>query len=107
MENLVFTQLSISEVRSLFRQELQSFFAEKQPPAPVPDGEKFLSVKETSEYLQVAIPTIYEWTSQGKIPFFKQGKKLYFSRAELAAWIESGRRKTSAEIASDAAKLGK
>lgn len=29
MENLVFTQLSILEVKQLFREELESFFAEK------------------------------------------------------------------------------
>lgn len=36
MENLVFTQLSISEIRQLFRQELEGFFSDR-PLTPAKD----------------------------------------------------------------------
>lgn len=34
-----------------------------------------------------------------EIPVSKQGKKLYFNKTELLAWIRSGRKSTIAELA--------
>jgi len=48
MENLVFTQLSIPEVRKLFRQELESFFNSNYTP------------KEEIENLKEALKIISE-----------------------------------------------
>jgi excisionase family DNA binding protein len=34
--------------------------------------------------------TIYKWSHEGRIPCTKRGKKLWFNRKDLEAWIESG-----------------
>jgi excisionase family DNA binding protein len=49
------------------------------------------------QYTGLAKPTIYALVSQHKIPFMKQGKRLYFSKQELVDWIKSGRKKTLLE----------
>lgn len=56
-----------------------------------------LSIDEASEFLNLAKATIYSLTSRREIPFFKTGKKLYFKRVELLAWIEAGKKKTIKE----------
>ena len=47
-------------------------------------------------------PTVYGWVHSGLIPVHKGGKKLRFLKAEIDNWIKQGRKKTLAEIASEA-----
>lgn len=46
--------------------------------------------------------TIYTLVAARKIPHSKKGQRLYFSRKELIAWIESGKRKTIDEYRNQA-----
>ena len=45
-----------------------------------------------------AAPTLYAKTGKGEIPHFKKGRKLFFRKSELVAWIEGGRRKTQKDL---------
>ncbi len=105
MENLVFTQLSIPEVRQLLREELESFFAEKQSGAKQFETDEISGIDLAIELTGLAKPTIYGLVSERKIPHSKQGKRLYFSRQELLEWIKDGKRKTQAEIKIEAANF--
>jgi excisionase family DNA binding protein len=60
--------------------------------------EKPLSLKEASSFLNLATQTIYGYTSQRTIPFYKKGKKLLFLRKDLEAWVLEGRQRTRKEI---------
>jgi excisionase family DNA binding protein len=68
----------------------------QQPKEPVSD--RLMDIKEASQYLGLALPTIYEKTSRNEIPFLKRGKKLYFRKDDLLKWLEEGRRKTKKDI---------
>lgn len=57
-----------------------------------------LTINEASELLHLAKPTIYFLTSNSKIPVFKKGKRLFFSKIELLNWLKSGRRLTLDQI---------
>ena len=95
MENLVFTQLSVPEIRRIFREEMEECLAEKlSVPATIKQDKKFLTVEEASKFLNLAKQTIYGLVSGGKIPFMKQGKKLYFSEHELTEWVKNGKKET-------------
>jgi excisionase family DNA binding protein len=48
---------------------------------------KYLTIEEVSEYLHLAVPTLYSFTSKNEIPFIKKGKKLYFKKADLDNWL--------------------
>ena len=51
-----------------------------------------LTVDETSEYLGISKSAVYKITSKREIPFYNPGgKKIYFKKSEVDAWIESGR----------------
>ncbi len=105
MQNLVFTQLSIPEVKQLFRDELENFFAEKQIGAKLNETDEVSGIDLAIELTGLAKPTIYGLVSERKIPHSKQGKRLYFSRQELLEWIKDGKRKTQAEIKIEAANF--
>jgi excisionase family DNA binding protein len=102
MENLVFTQLSVSEVRQLLRQELEAFFAERPLANAQPETDEIRGIALAQEVTGLARPTIYGLVAQSKIPCMKRGKKLYFSRQELNNWLKQGRRKTVTDIEAEA-----
>jgi excisionase family DNA binding protein len=49
-----------------------------------------LTITEAAKFLNCSIPTIYAKTSKRAIPFAKSGKRVYFSRRELARWVMEG-----------------
>ena len=51
-----------------------------------------------------AKPTVYAYVQNRTIPFHKKGKKLFFLKSEIDAWLKTGRRTTASEISSEADK---
>lgn len=102
MENVILTQLSVPEIRQLFRQELENYFASNTVNGNQDEADQLLTIKQTAELLSLSVPTIYGLVSRGEIPHSKKGKRLYFSKQELLEWVKAGRKKTNAEIAAAA-----
>ena len=50
-----------------------------------------LTVKQASEFLNIAEQTIYGYTHRKEIPFYKPHKKLYFLKSELEVWLRQGK----------------
>ena len=81
--------LEIHEIKQLLQEKgLQSQAETDQP----------LTIKQAAELLSLSVPTLYGLVHKAQIPVSKKGKRLYFSRQELIAWIKSGRKKTIYEI---------
>jgi excisionase family DNA binding protein len=102
MENLVFTQLSISEMRQLFQQELQSFFASNILSSASTATDELLTIRQAADLLKLSVATIYGLVSRAQLPVNKRGKRLYFTKHELTEWVRAGRKKTIAEIQEEA-----
>lgn len=102
MQNLVLTQLSIPEVRQLFRETLETFFAEKNLLQNQIEADEIGGIDLAVKITNLAKPTIYGLASDRLIPHSKRGKRLYFSRNELLKWLADGKRKTQDEIRRDA-----
>jgi len=84
---IVIDKSELSEIiETIFKRVLQE--QQVATPAKHPEQKEILTIDETSTFLNLAKATIYALTSKGKIPHFKTGKKLYFKRSELIAWIE-------------------
>ena len=60
------------------------------------------NIQEAADFLGLSVPTMYSKVSRREIPFMKQGKRLYFSRAELLEYLKQGKRKSNAEIEKEA-----
>lgn len=105
MENVVFTNLSIPEIRQLFRQELEMYFeANHKPEHPLRyQPEKLLSIDEVAALLHLSKPTVYSKHSKGELPgVCKRGKRLYFQSDVIINWIKESRIKSKVEIQQDA-----
>lgn len=103
MENLIFTQLSITEVKQLFRQELESYFStNKQSITNETELDQLLTIQQAGEFLKLTVPNLYGYVHRSEIPVCKRGKRLYFSKKDLSNWIKEGRKKTNSEISAEA-----
>jgi excisionase family DNA binding protein len=103
MNTTIFTQLSETDIRAMLRAELEAFFREHFPALPTASPRPSLGGLDLAvEVTGLKKPTLYSLVHRRVIPFFKQGKKLYFKREDLEAWIEDGRKLTASEIAAQA-----
>jgi excisionase family DNA binding protein len=50
---------------------------------------RYFNPHELSTYLGLSLQTIYEWTSQKKIPFIKLGRLVKFDIIEVDKWMLS------------------
>jgi hypothetical protein len=103
MENLSFDQLpaavsQILEKVSGIEQQLQNSLKQ------VPASDTWFDLNELCRYHpdKPAKPTIYAYVQGRTIPFHKKGKKLFFLKSEIDAWLKTGRRRTSSEIQTQA-----
>lgn len=60
--------------------------------------DEILSFTEMRRYLKLAQSTAYQKVSNGEIPHYKKGRRLYFKKKELQAYVESGRRRTKEDL---------
>ena len=54
---------------------------------PIPH--RLISIRETSEYTGLAVPTLYTMVSQRRIPYVKVGRLTKFDLRLLDEWIAS------------------
>jgi excisionase family DNA binding protein len=73
-----------------------------KPTRQTEESDQLVDIKEASELLHLSVPTIYGFVHQSTIPVSKKGKRLYFSRKDLLAWVNTGRRRTKQEITAEA-----
>lgn len=68
------------------------------------EPDRWVDIVELCEYLpdKPVKPTVYGWVHTRTIPFHKRGKKLFFLKSEIDAWLKSGRKQTNAEAAAEA-----
>ncbi len=101
MENLVFTQLSITEVRKMLREEVQAAINGIQS-TKAENTDELLNIQEVAKFINMAVPSVYGLVHFKKIPHIKRGKRLIFEKKYILEWLQSGRQKTMQEIQADA-----
>ncbi len=62
-------------------------------------SEQVLSFKQACEYLDLSHSALYKLTSKAEIPHSKpNGKRIYFSKRDLVAWLLRNRVQSNSEI---------
>lgn len=84
-------------------ENLEQLLKSQQNPASLSD--RPMTISQAAEFVNLTVPTLYGFVSKRTIPFSKVGKRLYFSEAELTAWIKSGRKKSFADLPTQPAVL--
>jgi excisionase family DNA binding protein len=92
LPQLVYDQSrQIEELKHLF---LKYFDGQQVQELDVPN----MDIHGAAEFLKLKVPTIYSKVSKGELPAMKRGKRLYFSRFDLTAYLKQGRKLTISEI---------
>lgn len=100
MEKIIFTGITIEELKNIIREEVNYALEEWDQNKIARDKEEadFINLDGAMALLDLEKSTIYNLCSQSKLPHYKKSRRLYFKKSELIAWIESGKRKTIHEI---------
>lgn len=63
-----------------------------------------MDVSEAQKYIpgHPAVQTIYGWTSNNMIPYHKVGKRIYFVKSELDAWLSKEQYKSQEDLRKEA-----
>ena len=56
------------------------------------DAVDLLNVDEVAAMVRLKKGTIYRYTSERRIPYFKIGNRVVFNRSEITAWLAEKRR---------------
>ena len=80
----------IIEKLTAIERRLDAIEANIKEPLATNDQRKILSSREISEYLGLAMSTIYGKVYRREIPFMKGGSKLHFDIDEINEWLRNG-----------------
>lgn len=51
--------------------------------------DKWLTLEQIAEYLQISTSSIYKMAQKGKIPAYKVGRQWRFRKEEIDKWIKT------------------
>ncbi len=57
--------------------------------------ERWLTLEQIAEYLQMSTSSIYKMAQKGKIPAYKVGRQWRFRKEEIDKWIEKQKPKNT------------
>jgi excisionase family DNA binding protein len=56
------------------------------------DGqERYLTINEVSQYLNVKRSTLYSWVKSGEMPHYRLNRMVRFRKADIDTWMENHR----------------
>ena len=58
--------------------------------APSENDHVLMDIREASAFVRKKVSSLYAYTSERRIPFYKRGNTLYFFKDQLIKWIEAG-----------------
>ena len=97
MQHKISVEMTEAEFKEIIKASVRESLQDVNIPR-VNNPEKPMSLKEASVFLNLAPQTIYGYTSQRSIPFYKKGKKISFLKKDLESWLHEGKKLTRKEI---------
>lgn len=91
MKKLIIENISLDELKDLIQDALQKVVGSGN------NEDEFLNIQEASAFTKIPVTTIYDYTSNQKIPFHKKGKKLFFIKQELSQWLKTSQTQEGGE----------
>ncbi|MCB9047807.1 MAG: helix-turn-helix domain-containing protein [Lewinellaceae bacterium] len=93
MEKKIILEITLSELREIVREEFHLVLQTQKKGLSSSRGnvKRIMDINDACKYLSLSKSTLYKMTSQGAIPHRKPGKRLYFIKTELDAWVEGGK----------------
>ncbi|MBK7965973.1 MAG: helix-turn-helix domain-containing protein [Bacteroidetes bacterium] len=101
---MIIVQLDSEQLNSLIQNAVRKVISETPKAIQPTDTDHWLDLTELCNYHpdKPSKPTVYGWVNAGTIPVHKGCKKLRFLKSEIDDFLRQGRKRTRAEIESNA-----
>ena len=53
--------------------------------------EKWVNLEDIAEHLSLSEDTVRTWVKEGKLPFYRAGKRYKFKISEVDKWVREGK----------------
>jgi excisionase family DNA binding protein len=85
MENMVLFPISLAELTNQIENSVRKAFSNLTINIPKAERQedRLLTRKELSELLDISLVTIHQRMKDGKLPFYKNGRRVYFKYNEV------------------------
>lgn len=83
MKEYILIKMSVQELKDLVSECVSEAMNEHFKSEPQPKDEALLKTDEIAKYLGVSKVTIHTWKREGKIPFHRLGRRIYFKKSEI------------------------
>lgn len=84
-----FDQKALTDcIKDAVREEMHLIMTDVRRTADIPEKhqtEKLLTKKEMADELDISLVSLTEWMKQGRIPYMRMGKRIYFKKQEVVA----------------------
>lgn len=100
MESLIVA--TADQLREIFREELEQYHKSNTQPIPQEAGLVIFNLDQLCNYAGLSKQTVYKLTGRGLIPHSKRGKRLFFEKNQVDAWLLENKRATVADIKKEA-----
>lgn len=83
MDNLILSQIPISELLDQVKQAVREEMAAFSTNTAEPNNDRPITTKQLCEYLGITEPTVIRWKKKGKIPFLQIGTAVRFNLKDV------------------------
>lgn len=105
MEQRIVTNEDLYGVITTLVQKVESLESSIQDIKNTSDKDKLLDIEELAEFLGKSKVTVYRLKHDKKIPYIKQGNRIYFLKKDVIEWLKSNRRESKATTLRDVEKM--
>ena len=105
MEQRIVTNEDLYGVITTLVQKVESLESSIQDIKNTSDKDKLLDIEELAEFLGKSKVTVYRLKHDKKIPYIKQGNRIYFLKKDVMEWLKSNRRGSKATTLRDVEKM--
>lgn len=98
MERNIITSFALTpdELRQIVVESVEHALKTQKQESALP-ARRSMNIDEVCAYTGLSKQAVYIKTSKNEIPFAKRGKRLFFDRVEIDAWLLEDRRMTTTE----------
>ena len=105
MKQRIVTNEDLYGVITTLVQKVESLESSIQDIKNTSDKDKLLDIEELAEFLGKSKVTVYRLKHDKKIPYIKQGNRIYFLKKDVMEWLKSNRRESKATTLRDVEKM--
>jgi len=80
-EKIILMSISPDQLENLIRDAVRSELSKQKE-------KKLMNFNETIQFLGISRSTLNNWKAQGRLPFKKLGKRIFFSREEVLSSLK-------------------